>query len=318
MGVTSDRPHAAAAELLDRIRDARARLGAVILAHNYQLPEVQDLADHTGDSLELSRLAASLDAPVLVFAGVVFMAESAKLLSPGKTVLLPEPEAGCPLADTITPEDVIRARREHPKAAVVAYINSSAAVKAEADVCCTSANAVQVVNALPQREIVFVPDHNLADWVARHTDKVIHPWSGSCCVHHHIRTADVDAALARHPGARLLAHPECRPEVCARADAVLSTSGMLRYVRADPAPEYLIGTEVGMLYRLRSENPGKRFHPLSERMVCRTMKLTTLDSLAASLERRRHVIEVPDAVRERAGRSLDAMFRLTATENAAR
>jgi quinolinate synthase len=242
---------------------------------------------------------------------VVFMAESAKLLSPDKIVLLPEPEAGCPLADTITAADVARARLEHPQAAVVAYINSSAAVKAQADVCCTSANAVQVVQALPQREVVFVPDRNLADWVARHTDKRIIPWSGTCCTHHARTLADVLTARASHPGARLIAHPECRPEVCQAADAVLSTSGMLRYARSEPATEFIVGTEVGMLHRLRRENPDKRFYPLSEQMVCRSMKLTSLESIARVLEQDERGVEVPAAVRDGARRALAAMVELT-------
>jgi quinolinate synthase len=301
----------------ETIAAARARLqfwkekrGAVILAHNYQIDEVQDAADYTGDSLELSRQAAKTTAPVIVFAGVVFMAESAKILSPQKTVLLPVREAGCPMADTVTAEDVRRARQEHPQAAVVAYVNSSAEVKAEADVCCTSANAVQIVNALPADEVIFVPDKNLGDWVARHTSKRIIPWAGSCCTHNNLRAADVAAAQAEHPRAALLAHPECRPEVCALAQAVLSTSGMLRYVKTDPGSEYLIGTEVGLLHRLRQENPAKQFYPLSAAMVCRTMKMTTLTHVADALEFNQHVITIPEPVRERAARSLEAMLQL--------
>jgi quinolinate synthase len=301
----------------ETLEQARTRLTlwkekrqAVILAHNYQIDEVQDAADYSGDSLELSRIAAKIDAPVIVFAGVTFMAESAKILSPQKTVLLPVLEAGCPMADTITAEDVIRARKEHPNAAVVAYVNSSAQVKAEADVCCTSANAIQVVNALPQDEIIFVPDKNLADWVARHTSKRILPWAGSCCTHNNLRVKDVEEALREHPQATFIAHPECRPEVCALAKAVLSTSGMLKFVKTDLAQEYIVGTEVGLLHRLRLENPGKVFYPLSSKMVCRTMKMTTLSHVADALEFNRHPVEIPEAVRARAVRSLDAMLKL--------
>lgn len=295
---------------LARIREWKARRQAVILAHNYQIGPVQDVADFTGDSLELSRLAARTDAPVLVFAGVSFMAESAKILSPGKTVLLPETAAGCPMADTVTAMALRAAKQEHPRAAVVVYVNSSAAVKAEADVCCTSANAVEVVNALPHSEILFVPDKNLADWVARHTDKRIIPWAGGCCTHDNITLQDVEAALAVHPGARFMAHPECRPDVCARAHAVLSTSGMLRYAKSEPAREFVIGTEIGLLHRLRLENPDKQFYPLSERAICRTMKLTTLNSVADALEYLKHPIEVPEAVRARAENALTAMLKL--------
>ncbi len=296
---------------LARLSYWREQRQAVILAHNYQVDAVQDAADYTGDSLELSRRAAATDAPVLVFAGVRFMAESAKILSPQKTVLLPKAEAGCPLADTITAEDVRRAKAEHPRAAVVSYVNSSAEVKAESDCCCTSANAVQVVNALPQEEILFVPDRNLADWVARHTAKRILPWSGTCCTHHRLTLAEVDSALREHSGARLLVHPECRPEVCARADAVLSTSGMLRYARTEATTEFVIGTEIGLLHRLRLENPAKHFYPLSADMICRSMKLTSLADVADALEGLRHAVEVPEPVQSRAARALETMLRLT-------
>jgi quinolinate synthase len=297
-------------QALNRLQAWKAKTHAVILAHNYQIPEVQDAADYTGDSLELSRIAAKTEAPVIVFAGVVFMAESAKILSPQKQVLLPVIEAGCPMADTVTAEDVCRARLEHPRAAVVTYVNSSAEVKAESDVCCTSANAVQVVNALSAEEIIFVPDKNLADWVARHTAKRIIPWAGSCCTHNNLKLADVEAALAEHAGAKFIAHPECRPEVCARADAVLSTSGMLKYVKNEPAAAFVIGTENGLLHRLRLENPGKQFFPVSPAMICRTMKMTTLSHVADALEFGRHAIEVPEPVRLRAARALDAMLQL--------
>jgi len=305
------------APTVETLDAARARLqlwkqkrGAVILAHNYQIDEVQDAADYSGDSLELSRLAAKTSAEVIVFAGVHFMAESAKILSPQKTVLLPVREAGCPMADTVTAEDLRRARQEHPQAAVVTYVNSTAEVKAESDVCCTSANAVQVVNALKAEEVIFVPDKNLADWVARHTGKRIIPWAGSCCTHNNLRVQDVRLAQAAHPGAVFMAHPECRPEVCALAQAVLSTSGMLKHVKTDPGSEYIVGTEVGLLHRLRQENPGKKFYPLSAEMVCKTMKMTTLSHVADALEFNQHAIEVPEPVRVRAARALEAMLQL--------
>jgi quinolinate synthase len=298
------------AGLLDRLAGLKARHHAIVLAHNYQPDEVQDAADFTGDSLELSRLAAREQAEVLVFAGVTFMAESAKILSPQKTVLLPVLEAGCPMADTITTEDVWRARQEHPRAAVVSYVNSSAEVKAESDICCTSANAVQVVNSLEQDEIIFVPDKNLADWVARHTSKCIIPWAGSCCTHNNIRPEAVVQAKAIHPQAKFMAHPECRPDVCSQADAVLSTSQMLRYVKSDSGREFIVGTEVGLLHRLRLENPDKIFYPLSSKMVCASMKLTSLEILVQSLENLSHPVVIPESVRSRAVRALDAMLRI--------
>jgi quinolinate synthase len=292
------------------LHDLKAARRAVLVAHNYQADEVQAEADFTGDSLELARWASRTEATVIVFAGVRFMAESAKILSPEKTVLLPVADAGCPLADTITADDVRRAKAEHPRAAVVAYVNTSAEVKAEADCCCTSANAVQIVNALPHDEILFVPDKNLADWVARHTHKRILPWSGSCCTHHRLTAADVSAALAAHPGAKFIAHPECRPEVCNRADAVLSTAGMVRYARGETAKEFVVGTETGMLYRLRQENPDKRFHAAAEHMVCRTMKLTSLADVVGALRHLRHIQDVAEPVRQRAAQALKTMFRL--------
>jgi len=310
MSTTISETLESAAAAVTRIRKWKARRQAVILAHNYQIGPVQAAADYTGDSLELSRLAAKSEAPVLVFAGVSFMAESAKILSPGKTVLLPETEAGCPMADTVTADDLRAAKRQHPRAAVVVYVNSSALVKAEADVCCTSANAVQIVNALPHDEVLFVPDKNLADWVARHTDKRVIPWAGSCCTHNHITFKHVEAAQAAHPNAVFIAHPECRPEVCARAQAVLSTSGMLKYARTEAAREFIVGTEIGLLHKLRLENPNKVFHVLDETMICRTMKLTTLSSVADALEHLKHPIEIPEDVRQRAARALEAMHKL--------
>jgi quinolinate synthase len=297
--------------LAQRLQVLRTERQALILAHNYQPDDVQAAADSTGDSLELARQAAQSTAPVIVLAGVRFMAESAKLLAPDRTVLLPVAEAGCPLADTITPEDVLAARKQHPKAAVVSYVNSTAAVKAVSDVCCTSANAVAVVQGVPEEEVLFFPDKNLADWVARHTTKRVIPWAGSCCVHNNITLKDVTAARENHPDAVFLAHPECRPEVCAVAEGVFSTSQMLRFVRSDPRTEFLIGTEVGLLYRLRHEHPAKRFFPLSSRMVCRTMKLTTLSELVSSLEHMRHAIELEPSIIASARRAVERMLEFS-------
>lgn len=295
---------------LERILKWKTERKAVILAHNYQPDDVQAAADYTGDSLELARLAAKTDAEVIAFAGVTFMAESAKILSPQKTVLLPVREAGCPLADTINAEDLRREKEAHPNAAVVVYINSSAEVKAEADVCCTSANAVQVVNSLDAKEIIFAPDKNLGHWVASHSDKQIIPWAGSCCTHNNISVEDVATAMHQHPNAAFIAHPECRPEVCQKAVAVLSTSQMIRYTKSDAAPEYIVGTENGLLFRLRNENKHKKFHSLTETMICKTMKMTSLEDVANALEYLKHPIEVDEVTREKAVNALDAMLRI--------
>jgi len=300
----------ATGQILARIRKWKAMRQAVIIAHNYQPDAVQEVADYTGDSLELARLAAKTDAKVIAFAGVTFMAESAKILSPQKTVLLPVAEAGCPLADTINAEDLQNAKAQHPQAAVVVYVNSSAEVKALADICCTSANAIAVVNALPHDEVIFAPDKNLAHWVARHTRKRIIPWPGSCCTHNAIMVKEVEQARKNHPDAKFIAHPECRPEVCAQADAVLSTSQMLRFAKSEPVQEFIVGTEIGLLYRLRQENPDKQFYPLSERMICKNMKLTSLADLADALEFLKHPIEVPETIVVRAAQALDAMLRV--------
>ena len=232
------------------IRDLLREKDAILLAHYYQRGEIQDIADILGDSLALSMEAARTEARVLVFAGVHFMAESASILSPDKTVLLPKPDAGCPLADTIAPEALLAAKQDHPRAAVVTYINSSAAIKALSDVCCTSANGVQVVNSLCEKEVIFVPDRNLAAYVARHTDKKIIPWNGYCYVHDHLTAEEVRAARAEHPKAEVLVHPECSPEVIDEADFVCSTAGMGKHAIASDAREFIIGTEMGMIHRL--------------------------------------------------------------------
>ncbi|MCK5243033.1 quinolinate synthase NadA [bacterium] len=310
MSQVAARQSAGVEQTIARIQQWKKTRCAVIIAHNYQPDEIQAVADYTGDSLELARLAAKTEAEVIVFAGVVFMAESAKLLSPQKTVLLPVKEAGCPLADTITAEDLRQARQQHPQAAVVIYVNSPAEVKALADVCCTSANAVEVVNSLPQAEVIFAPDKNLAHWVARHTQKRIIPWPGSCCTHNNITAKDVAAAKQAHPEAKFMAHPECRPEVCGQADAVLSTSQMLRRAKAEKATEFIVGTEIGMLYRLRKENPEKTFYPLSSRMVCRSMKMTSLADLADALEYIKYPVEVPEPIRMGAFQALEAMLKI--------
>lgn len=294
-------------EKIARLKDERR---AVILAHNYQLEEVQDAADHIGDSFELSRIAAESAAEMIVFCGVHFMAESAALLSPDKTVLLPEKAAGCPLADMVTPEALREFKQKHPGAAVAAYINSSAAVKAESDICVTSANAVQVINSLGADRVIFVPDCNLAHFVSQRTQKEIIPWHGYCVTHHRVYPADIERARRAHPDAVVIVHPECRPEVVEAADAALGTGGMLRFVRETEAREIVVGTEMGMLYRLRKERPDLKFYLLSPGLVCPNMKYTTLEKVALSLERLEHRVTVPDTVREGASRALRRMLEV--------
>jgi len=250
---------------------------AVVLAHNYQRPEVQDVADFVGDSLGLSRQAADTKASVIVFAGVHFMAETAKILAPDRTVLLPEPKAGCPMADMVTGPALAAWKTAHPGVPVVTYVNSSAEVKAESDVCVTSANAVAVVKALGAKHILFAPDRNLGSWVARSLpDVTVELWEGWCPTHDEVTPEQVHAAREAHPDALVMAHPECRPEVVDLADAVLSTSQMLAYAVASPVEEFVVVTESGLLHGLHKAAPGKRFFELSPRMLCPNMKVTTL------------------------------------------
>ncbi|MGE5248396.1 MAG: quinolinate synthase NadA [Verrucomicrobiota bacterium] len=293
------------AEIRQLLRDRNA----VLLAHNYQRDEVQEIADITGDSLGLSQEAAKTDADVIVFCGVHFMAESAAILSPEKKVLLPREEAGCPMADMITAADLAAYRSAHPNAVVVTYVNSSAEVKALSDICCTSGNAVNVVRSIPpEKEIFMVPDRNLAHYVRKASGRELTWWDGYCPTHERLTTEAVAAAKASHPDALLLVHPECPPEVVEMADAVLSTAGMLGYCRRSPAEEFIVGTEMGILYRMRKENPGKRFHIASRTLICPNMKLTTLEDVRDSLASLSPVIRVPEDIRRRAKSALDAML----------
>ena len=323
-------------ETHERILRLKKDLNAIILAHNYQRPEVQDIADITGDSLELSRAAARTDFKVIVFCGVHFMAESASILSPDKTVLLPEMAAGCPMADMVTvdgPRTTKREvfqelygitfqfpdeytlrdiKREHPGAPVVAYVNTSAAVKAESDICCTSSNVVKVVESLREDTVICIPDRNLSAYAAKRTKKKIIAWDGFCNVHHvQLTLDDVTRARAEHPKALLVAHPECPPEVQDLADHITSTSGMLRYCKESPNREFIIATEEGLLHRLRKDSPDKQFHPLSRKMVCPNMKRTHLSSVLTAMEKMQYVIKVPDEVRVKARRALDRMLEIT-------
>ncbi len=297
-------------QLLARVKELKAWRNAVVLAHNYQIEEVQDAADYIGDSFGLSRIAAETKADVVVLCGVHFMAEGAALLAPDKIVLLPEPLAGCPMADMVTAEALREKRKQHPGATVVTYVNSSAAVKAESDICVTSANAVKVVNSLDCEEILFVPDKNLANYVAKHTNKKVIAWEGYCLVHHRVSSDDVHKAREAHPDAVLVVHPECRPEVVAASDYALSTSGILQFAGETKHRKLIIGTEMGIMYRLRKENPDKVFYLLSQGLVCPNMKYTTLGKIVQALETLQPRITVPDNVRDGARRALLRMLEI--------
>ena len=297
-------------ELQQEIRELVKKRRAVLLAHNYQRDEIQEIADHTGDSLGLSQIAASSFAEVIVFCGVHFMAESAAILAPERTVLLPRQDAGCPMADMITPEGVSDMRNRYPGGTVVAYVNTSAAVKAQSDICCTSANAVKVVLSLPEPEkpVIMIPDQNLARYVASQVDRDVVWWDGFCPVHHRYRAEDVLKVKRLHPEAVFVAHPECRPEVLALADHVTSTSGMYGFAGRTGAKEVIIGTEKGVLFRMRRENPDKTFISLSEEMICPNMKLTTLEDVRDALVSMAPVVTVQEEVRIGAVRALDRML----------
>jgi len=298
-------------ELAASIRDLAEARRAVILAHNYQRGEVQDVADFVGDSLGLSREAAATDAEVIIFCGVHFMAETAKLLAPDKTVILPEPNAGCPMADMITGEKLAAWKAEYPGVPVVTYVNSTAEVKALTDVCCTSANAPQVVRSLGADRVLFAPDRNIAAWVAEQVPGVeIIAWQGFCPTHERIKAQHVLDAIDAHPDAEVLAHPECRPEVLVLADAVLSTSGMLRHAAESPAREFIIVTEEGLLHGLHKAAPTKSFYTIDPCAVCPNMKKTTLEKVLASLETLEPRVEVPERIAAAALASVERMIAI--------
>jgi quinolinate synthase len=318
--------------LQEQILELKGQKRAIILAHNYQRSEVQDIADFVGDSLELSRTAATIDCEMIVFCGVNFMAESASILSPDKTVLLPEIEAGCPMADMIRvdsprpvrtrfpgfenppayvypPEFALRdIKKQHPGVPVVAYVNTTADVKAESDICCTSANVVKVIESLPGDKVICIPDKNLSMWAAKNTKKQVIAWDGYCNIHERVTAEDVKKAREEHPGALVLAHPECRPEVLELADHVTSTSGMLRFAKSSDAREFVVGTEVGLMHRLRQESPQKEFFALRKDMICPNMKKTTLNSILRAFKENRYEIKVPEHIRIPAKRALDRML----------
>ena len=301
-------------QILKKIKSLKEHRKAVILAHNYQPEEIQDLADFTGDSLGLSIQAAQTDAETIVFCGVRFMAETAAILSPGKTVLLPEKSAGCPMADMITAEQLIELKGKHPDALVVCYVNSTAEVKAESDYCCTSANAVELVNSLPKgRRIIFVPDQHLGRFVAERTGRDLILWPGYCTTHVRITEDDIKAARAKYPDAIVMAHPECSEPVKALADELLSTGQMLKFAARSDAKGFIIATEIGIIHALKKQNPDAEFYPASERAVCPNMKKITLDKVITAMQEMQYKITVPEPIRTRAKKSLDRMVEILPT-----
>ncbi|OGU08081.1 MAG: quinolinate synthase [Geobacteraceae bacterium GWC2_58_44] len=283
---------------------------AVLLAHNYMRDEVQEIADITGDSLALSIEAAKTDADVIVFCGVHFMAESASILAPEKTVLLPRLDAGCPMADMVSVQALKELKASLPGVPVVTYVNSSAAVKAESDICCTSANAVKVVQSLAEEEIIFAPDRNLGRYVQGFTKKRFHLWEGYCPTHERLRPEVVQGLKESHPDAPFICHPECNPAVVALADHVCSTTGMYDYCRSSSAKRFIIGTEAGILWRLKQENPEKEFILASPALICPNMKLTSLEDVLESLQTMQPVVKVPEEIRVAAKRALDRMLAI--------
>jgi quinolinate synthase len=298
-------------KLLRKIEQLKDQRKAVILAHNYQPGEIQDLADFAGDSLGLSIKASETDAETIVFCGVLFMAETAAILSPEKTVLLPEKSAGCPMADMITAEQLRQLKQKHPDALVVCYVNSSADVKAESDYCCTSANAVEVVNSLPEdRQIIFVPDQHLGRFVADRTSRDLILWPGYCTTHVVITEDDIKAVKAKYPNAIVMAHPECSEPVKALSDELLSTSQMLKLAAKCTAKQFIIATETGIIHSLKKQNPDAEFIPATDRAICPNMKKITLDKLIASLEEMQYEINVPEEISTRARKALNRMVEI--------
>jgi len=298
-------------QLVSKIKELKKKSNVVILAHNYQLPEVQDIADFRGDSLELSRIAAKTQAKVIVFCGVYFMAETASILSPDKLVIMPDVSAGCPMANMMTADDLKKLKQEHPGAVTVGYVNTSAAVKAELDYCCTSTNAVKIVNALKnEKEIIFVPDKYLADYVSKQSGRKLISWHGFCPTHVKILPEDLKREKKFHPRAKVLVHPECLPSVVALADAVLSTSQMAKYAKENPAKEFIIGTESGLVYRLKQDNPDKEFYLASERAVCPNMKRTTQEKVLWALEELKDEVRVSEEIRKKARLAIERMLAI--------
>ena len=297
-------------EIVERIQKLKRELNAVIIAHNYQIGDVQDVADFVGDSLELSQKAAQIETEMIVFCGVHFMAETAAILSPEKTVLIPEIDAGCPMADMIDGGEMREWKKQYPGRKVVCYVNTTAEVKAECDVCCTSSNALEVVESLEGDEILFAPDKNLAAYVARFSKKRIIPWDGYCYVHNTILARDIEEKRRLYPDAEVWVHPECRPEVIDASDKVFSTGKMVKGARETEKKTIILGTEAGMVYRLKKENPGKDFYPAKDLAFCFNMKKIDLNGVLRSLENRVHRVEVPPEIRRRALGAIEKMIHI--------
>lgn len=299
-------------KLVQKILGLKKERDAIILAHNYQIGEVQDIADYTGDSLGLSIEASKTTAEVIVFCGVKFMAETAAIICPDKTVLMPDENAGCPMANMITVRQLKEMKRQHPEAEVVCYVNTTAAIKAECDICCTSANAVKVVNSISEDvQIIFVPDKSLGDYVSKQCGREMILWNGYCPTHHRILAQDIINAKEEHPEAEVMVHPECTADVIELADQVLSTSGMLRYAKETDARELIVGTEIGILHPLQKGNPGKRFYPASKLADCPNMKLNSLEKILWSLEDMAYEVRVPEHIRTRAWNAIEKMLELS-------
>ncbi|MFN3966082.1 MAG: quinolinate synthase NadA [Endomicrobiia bacterium] len=298
--------------LVKKIQELKKKRKAIILVHNYQPPEVQDIADFLGDSLELSRKAAQTDAEVIVFCGVHFMAETASILCPDKTVLMPDINAGCPMANMINRDQLKKLKSEHTEATVVAYVNTTAEVKAESDICCTSANAVKVVSSLDKdKQIIFVPDKYLGQYITSQTKREMIYWNGYCPVHVKILPEDIIKQKQNHPDAEVIVHPECTPEVIKLANKVLSTSGMCRYSKETNAKEIIVGTEVGIIYRLQKENPDKKFYPASELAICPNMKLGSVEKVLWVLEELKNEVKVPKEIQIKAIQAVNRMLSIT-------
>lgn len=299
-------------ELKERLLQLKKERNAIILAHYYQRDEIQEVADFRGDSFLLARKAAETDADVIVFCGVHFMGESAKILAPNKTVIIPDERAGCPMADMVNVDGLRALKQKHPNATVVTYINSSAEIKAETDICCTSANAVKVIQSVESDEIIWVPDKNLGDYVSKFTDKKMIIWEGYCNTHDMLTVKDIEEMRAKYPNAEVVVHPECRPEVVAMADFVGSTTAIIKYCRESDRQEFIVGTEDGTGYQLRKDSPEKTFHFASKFLVCPNMKVNNLKKLVRCLETMQPQIYVPPHIADEARKSLERMLEVTA------
>jgi len=299
-------------EMIQKILKLKTERDAIILAHNYQIGEVQDIADYTGDSLGLSIEASKVTAKVILFCGVKFMAETAAITCPDKTVLMPDENAGCPMANMITPRQLREMKKKYPNAKVVGYVNTTAAIKAECDICCTSANAVKVVNSIPKEfPIIFVPDQSLGDYVSKQCGREMILWRGFCPTHHRILAQDIIDARKEHPEAEVIVHPECTADVIELADQALSTSGMRKYSAETDARELIVGTEIGLLHSLRKDNPDKKFYPASKLADCPNMKLNSLEKILWSLEDMVYQVSVPEDIRIKAWNAIEKMLKLS-------